>query len=136
MMTITLTPEQGRTIEQAKGHPVRVEDPSNHCTYVLVKEVVPERRPIGETNYAPLFDVPEEIRRSHAAFLRDLRELLKDETLRGKWIGYHRGERIGIAASEEALIQEYTRRGLKSDQDEIFVVEEVEEVDYPSSWLR
>ena len=44
MTTITLTPEQGQTIEQANGQPVRVEDPRNHCTYVLVKEVVPDRR--------------------------------------------------------------------------------------------
>ena len=34
-----------------------------------------------------------------------------------------------------SLIQEYSRRGLKSDQEEIFVIEEVEEVDYPSAWM-
>ena len=135
MTTITLTPEQGQTIEQANGQPVRVEDPRNHCTYVLVREVVSDRPAIGETSYAPLFGLSEELRRSQAAFLRDLPELLKDETLRGQWIGYHAGERVGIAPSEEALIQEYSRRGLRSDQYEIFVIEETEEVDYPSSWL-
>ena len=61
--------------------------------------------------------------------------MLKDESLRGQWIGYHGGERIGIWPGEESLIQECSRWGLKSDQYETFVIEETEEVDFPSSWL-
>jgi hypothetical protein len=135
MTTITLTPEQGQTIEQANGQPVRVEDPRNHCTYVLVQEDAFERLAMGETRLAPCFDIPEDVRRSQEAFLRDLPGLLEDDSLRGKWIGYQGGERIGIAPSEETLIQECSKRGLKADQYEIFVIEETEEVDYPSSWL-
>ena len=70
-----------------------------------------------------------------AAVLRDLPGLLKDESLRGQWIAYHGDERIGIAPSEESLIQVCSRKGLKSDHYEIFVIDETEEVDFPSSWL-
>ena len=56
----------------------------------------------GRRRGSPEIRYPGGVRRSQVAFLRDLPELLKDETLRGKWIGYHAGERIGIASSEEA----------------------------------
>ena len=54
--------------------------------------------------------------------------LLEDESLRGKWVAYHCDERIGVAASEEPLVQECLRRGLKRDQYEIFIIQEIEEV--------
>ena len=61
--------------------------------------------------------------------------LLRDESPRGQWIAYHGDERIGVTSSEESLIQECSRQGLKSDQYEIFVIEESDEMDFPSSWL-
>jgi hypothetical protein len=65
MMTITLTPEQGQAVEQAGGQPVRVEDPRNHRTYVLVEEDAHERHGSpGVLQQNPLFDIPEGIRQS------------------------------------------------------------------------
>jgi hypothetical protein len=133
---MTITPEQRQAVEQAGGQPVRLEDPERHCAYVLIEEEAYQRlQPPCQERQASLFDVPEGIRRSHAAFIRDLPELLKDETLRGKWVMYQGDERVGIAPSEEPLIQESVRRGLMRDEYDIFVIEEAEEVDFPSAWM-
>ncbi len=142
MTTITLTPEQVLAVEQADGRTVRVEDPRSRRTYVLVEETH-EPEPRGPQNVArPVSsddDIPEGIRRSQDAFFHDLPALLKDESLRGKWIGYRGEERIGIAASMRDLIEECHRRGLADDQYDLFVIgprsREIEEVDLPSSWF-
>lgn len=133
---LTITQEQRQAVEQAGGQPVWLEDPENHRTYVLLEEVAYQRiKPSDDTQEAPLFQIPEGIRRSQKAFLRDLPELLNDDALRGKRIAYHGDERIGIAPSEEPLIPECLRLGLSDDQYDLFVIEEIEEVTSPSSWL-
>ena len=136
MTTITLTPEQHEAVKRAGDQPVRVEDPVGHCVYRLVEEdalgMVDATEPRSQT---PFGEIPEEIRRSQAAFLRDLPELLKDRSLRGQWVMYHGDERIGIAPDEGVLIRECFRRGLERDQYDAFIIEETEEVDYPSAWL-
>jgi hypothetical protein len=136
MTTNTLTPEQHQIVEQAGDQPVRVEDPRSRRVYRLVEDTAQQSRTASDEAWQPpLLDLPEGIRRSQAAFLRDLPELLEDESLRGQWVIYHGDERIGIAPSDEPLIRECSRRGLKSDQYDIFVIEETEQVDYPSAWL-
>jgi hypothetical protein len=141
---ITLTPEQRMAVEQAAESPVRLEDPETHAAYVLLKAEVYERfRPLVETaavETTPGIDeeIPEGILRSQDAFFRDLPELLKDERLRGRWIAYHRDERIGVADDDEPLIRECLRRGLKREEYDLFIIRpqsrEPEQVDYPSSW--
>ena len=64
-----------------------------------------------------------------------LPELLENEALRGKWVMYHGDERVGIVSSEELLLQEAARRGLSRDQYDTFIIEETEEVDFPSAWM-
>ena len=140
MTTITLTPEMGaafkQAIERSGGHPVRVEDPSNQCAYIVhIADSQAEPPSPGERGQPPLFDVPEGIRRSQAAFLRDLPELLDDKSLRGQWVVYNGDERVGIDPDDAPLLAECARRGLKHDDYEIFVIEETEEVDYPSAWM-
>ena len=140
MTTITLTPELGEAVEQAVGRsggrPVRVEDPRNRRTYLLFEEAAYETSSSADEAWQPpLADIPEGVRRSQAAFLRDLPELLKDESLRGQWVVYHGDERIGIAPNDEPLIRECSRRGLKSDQYDTFIIEATEQVDYPSAWI-
>lgn len=136
MTTITLTPEQYQVVEQAGAQPVRVADPTGRRLYLLVEEGSRgSRSPTEEAQPSPLFDIPEGIRRSQAAFLRDLPELLKDKSSRGQWVIYNGDERIGIGPVDETLLRECSRRGLERDQYEIFVIEETEEVDYPSSWM-
>jgi hypothetical protein len=133
---LTITPELRQAVEKAGDQPVRLEDPDNRCAYVLLKEAAYERlRSSGDEPEAPLFDIPEGVRRSQRAFLRDLPELLKDEALRGQWVAYHGDERVGIAPSDEPLIRECMRRGLRKDRDyDLFIINETEEVEMPSSW--
>jgi hypothetical protein len=137
MTTITLTPELGEAVRQAiarsGGEPVRIEDPRDHRTYLLFEEAAYEPPTLSDAPWPS--DVPENVRRSQAAFLRDLPELLKDESLRGQWVVYHGDERIGIAPSDEPLLRECARRGLKSDQYDIFIIEETETADYPTAWM-
>jgi hypothetical protein len=131
---LTITHEQRQAVEQAGDQPVRLEDPENHRAYVLLGEDTYRRlRPPLQGRQAPLPEIPEGIRRSQDAFFRDLPELLKDESLRGKWIGYHGDERIGIASGMKPLIEECVRRGLADDQFDLFVIEpqsrEIEEIE-------
>jgi hypothetical protein len=141
----TLTPEQRLAVEQAGESPVRIEDPETRAAYVLLKAEVYERfKPLVESKdeVEPESNIdaaiPEGILRSQDAFFRDLPELLKDKRLRGRWIGYHGDERIGIADDDEPLIRECLRRGLKREEYDLFIIRpqsrEPEEVDYPSSW--
>jgi hypothetical protein len=129
-----ITPEHRQKIEQCGA--TRIEDPETHATYVILKAEVYERlKPLLENGRD---EIPEGIRQSQAAFYRDLPELLKDDSLLGQWIAYCGGERIGIAPSDEQLIREINRRGIKDDEFDLFVIRpqglEPEEVTYPSSW--
>jgi hypothetical protein len=131
---MTLTSEQRHEIEQAGV--VRFEDPETHGAYVILKAEVYERlKPFLQNHHD---DIPEGIRRSQDAFFRDLPELLEDERLLGHCVAYCGEERIGIATSDEPLIREINRRGIKDDEFDLFVItpqgREPEEVTYPSSW--
>ena len=134
---LTITHEQRQAVEQADGQPVRLEDPENHRAYVLLEEDAYSRlQPPSQGRQAPLFDVPEGIRRSHAAFIRDLPELLKDETLRGKWAMYQGDERVGIASSEDTPDPGIRRLGLTRDQYDTFVIEEDRRRwSFPPAWM-
>ena len=130
-----ITPELRRAIEQAGGGPVRIEDPETHTVYVLLKDELHDR-----AKAVPDDDgIPEGIKRSQDAFFRELPELLKDESVRDRWVCYCGDERIGIADGAKPLIRECLRRGLKEDQYDLFVIRpqsrETEEVTFPSSWL-
>jgi hypothetical protein len=131
---MTLTPEQQDEIEQAGA--IRIEDPETHAAYVILKAEVYERiKPLLENGQD---EIPEGIRRSQDAFFRDLPELLKDESLLGQCVAYCGDERIGIAPSDEPLIGEINRRGIRDDEFDLFVIRpqdrDPEEVTYPSSW--
>jgi hypothetical protein len=109
----TITREQLQEIEQAGDEPLRIEDPETHTSYVILKAEVYERmKPLP--NREP--EVPEGIRRSKAAYRREVPELLKDETLHGLWIAYHGEERVGIASDSRSLIEECKRLGFNPDQ--------------------
>ncbi len=131
---MTITPEQRYEIERAGT--VRIEDPETHAAYVILKAEIYDRiKPLFENRHD---EIPEGIRRSQDAFFLDLAELLKDESLLGQCIAYCGDERIGISPSDETLIREINRRGIKDDEFDLFVIRpqarEPEEVTYPSSW--
>jgi hypothetical protein len=84
--------------------------------------------------------IPPGIRCAQEAFWRDLPQLLVEKRLRGQWVLYQGSQRLGVASSERALIQEALRRGLAEDEYYTDVIEprtqapwEVEEV-APLRW--
>ncbi|HEV3121952.1 MAG TPA: hypothetical protein VGY53_08625 [Isosphaeraceae bacterium] len=139
MPTTGLTPEQRRLVEQAGERPVRIEDAESRQAYILVRADVYEKfRGVIERKLAEEVHVPDGIRRSQEAFFRDLPELLKERRSRGRYVAYHGNERVMISRSEIDVIRECVRRGLQSDQYDVFMIRPQsplpEEVDYPSAW--
>jgi hypothetical protein len=140
MALIELTAEQRRLVEQAGDRPVRIEDPVMQQAYVLIRADVYERvRDSIEQPSVVNLEVPEGIRKSQEAFFRELPELLKNRRLRGKYVAYHGDERVKVSRSEVDVIRECVRRGLRSDQYDVFVIRTQspgpEDLDYPSAWL-
>jgi hypothetical protein len=139
MSTIGLTPEQRRLIEQAGDQPVRLEDPETNETYLLIRAKVYEQvRDVRDPRSVLDLRVPEGVLRSQEAFFRELPELMNHRNLRGKFVAYQGDERVIIARSEVEVIRECLRRGLQSDEYDIFVIrpqsQEPEAIDYPSAW--
>jgi hypothetical protein len=121
-MTIELTEEQQRVVQEQAGKPVEVLDPVTQRTYVLVESEQYERvrsllRPLPTLTIpeAPLPEIPPGIRKSQEALRRDLPGLLAQRRLRGQWAAYHGDERIGIARNKTPLLRECQRRGLSDD---------------------
>ena len=77
--------------------------------------------------------IPEGIRRSQEAFFRDLPAMLRDRRLRGKYVAFHRDERVKVARSDSEVIRACLDRGLADDEYDVFIIEpqssEPEEVD-------
>ena len=121
-MMLELTAQQRQVVQEQAGEPVEVIDPDTQCAYVLLAREQYERmRSLKEIEREPTYpasedvlDIPPGILRSQEAFWRDLPHLLSQPKLRGRWVCYHGGERIGIGTYEE-LIREYGRRGIPDD---------------------
>ena len=128
---MTITPEQRCEIDQVGA--LRIEDAETHAAYVILKAEVYER--IKSLLEKGREEIADGIRRSQDAFFRDLPELLRDEGLLGQCVAYCGDERIGIAPSDEPLIGEINRRGIKDDEFDLFVIRpqgrEPEEVTCP-----
>src|SRR6266508_5903687 len=119
-MSIELTEEQQRVVEQAGETPPRVVNPRTRETYVLVRADVYERLwpapQVGPGGGGAEVEIPPGIRRSQEALRRDLPKLLADKKLFHQWAAYHGDARIGIAPSEATLLKECLRRGLCDDE--------------------
>lgn len=74
-------------------------------------------------NSPAVVDIPAGIRSSREALRRDLPALLTKPEMRGRFIAYHRDERLGIAADMDELIRECLRRGLAADDYYIGMIE-------------
>ena len=115
----TLTAELRREIEKAGEEPVRIEDTETHATYVLLRAEVYDRlRPPPEPEDVDLLSlpIPEGLRRSKEAFLRDLPELLARKRLHGRWVLYHRDKRVGIWRNPRWMDRRIVKLGLKHDE--------------------
>jgi hypothetical protein len=120
----TLTAELRQEIEKAGDGPVRIEDPDTHHSYVLLKAEIYDRikPPLGSEE-GPTEQVPEGIRRSKEAFVRDLPGLLNRKRWRGRWVLYYGDERIGIARRPDKLLRECSKRGLTDNDFYLGVVD-------------
>jgi hypothetical protein len=129
-MPLELNEQQRRVVEEQAGRPVEVIDPNTRRAYVLIAQEQYDRvrsilqsEPVSEAPTELSREVPPGIRRSQEAFWSDLPQLLKQNHLRGQWVCYAGGERIGIAPTEAALIQKCLRRGLRDDEFDLDVIE-------------
>ena len=113
----TLTVEQRHEIERAGNEPVRIEDPETHAVYVLLRaEVYEQIKPVPGSNGSASHQVPEGIRRSREAFLRDLPELLARKRLRGRWALYHGDKQVGIWRNPQRMLRKMMKLGLREDE--------------------
>jgi hypothetical protein len=115
---IELTEEQLRALA-AEGEPPMVIDPRTKQQYRLVPADAAERTGLS----APVGEMPQGVRASREALLRDLPELLKSHG--GQCVCYHGGRRIGIG-HEADLIRACQKLGLKGHEYYIGVIEERE----------
>jgi hypothetical protein len=131
----TLTPELREEIEKARGNPVRLEDPETHTAYVLLKAEEYDRLNLsGRSESVPTDQVPEAVRRSKEAFLRELPRLMARKRLRGRWVIYCGQVRIGVSRRGDELLRKAHKLGLRNDQFYFGVVEphspEPEEIEH------
>jgi hypothetical protein len=120
---IELTLEQQLAVDEANGSPALVIDQRTKQTFVLVRSEIYER--LARCTLATSSGIPEMsegIRRSKTALRRDLPDLLADRCNRGKYVCYHRDERIGISDDYFGLIRQCVDRNLAEDE---YIVEEI-----------
>ena len=130
----TLTPELRRKW-RVGGNPVRLEDPETNTAYVLLKAEEYDRLKPECSCENPLAEqVPEGIRRSKEAFLRELPGLLGRKRLLGRWVLYHGNSQIGISRRADKLLRKAHMLGLKNDEFYFGVIEphsaEPEEIEH------
>jgi hypothetical protein len=110
----TLTAELRHEIEMAGDEPVRIEDPETQTTYVLIRADLYERiKPATDSENFADCQVPEGIRRSKEAFLRDLPDLLARKRLRGRWVLYHGDKQVGIWRNPKGMNRAIVKRGMR-----------------------
>jgi hypothetical protein len=113
----TLTPELRKEIEKAGGKPIRLEDPETRTAYVLLKAEEYDRlKPDVPCEDVPTEQVPEGIRRSKEAFLRELPGLLARKRLHGRWVIYHGDVQVAISRRPDKVLRKAHQLGLKNDQ--------------------
>jgi hypothetical protein len=120
----TLSAELRREIEKAGGNPIRLEDPETNRAYVLLKAEEYDRlQPHPDCDNVPTEQVPEGIRRSKEAFLRDLPSLLARQRLHRRWVLYHGNVQIGIARRPDKLLRKCIELGVRNDEFYLGVIE-------------
>ena len=115
--------------------PVRLEDPETHTAYVLLKAEEYDRLNPGlRSENVPTEQVPEGIRRSKEAFLRELPDLLRRKRLLYRWVLYYGDKQIGISRRADKLLRKCGKLGLRNDEFYLGVIEphspEPEEIEH------
>jgi hypothetical protein len=122
-MPLKLNDEQRQALAAHPGTLLRLIDEQTQAVYVLLPAEQYERlRLQEEPPRAEDFVVAPGIRRSRAAFLRDLPGLLANPKLDRWWVAYHGDQRIGIARTKTELVLECVRRKLKSSEYHVGII--------------
>jgi hypothetical protein len=132
---LTLTAELRREIEKAEGNPVRLEDPETNSAYVHLRvEEYDRLKPDLVSETVPTEQVPEGIRRSKEAFLRDLPGVMARKRLHRRWVLYHGNVQVGIARRPDKLLRKCAKLGVRNDEFYLGVIEphsqEPEEIEH------
>jgi hypothetical protein len=119
IMPLELTEQQRQAIEAQGGQPVEVVDPATNRAYlVIAKETFASLQAAVAGTPAALVEqpcTPPGVKRSRAAFLRDLPELLQNPK-HDRWFAlYHGDSCVRIARRYEDLLRECRRRGLQRE---------------------
>ena len=129
-MRIELTEQQRRVVEEQRGGPVEVLDPSTERAYVLIaREQYEQVRSLLQAGPAPTAsaaragEIPPGMRRSMDAFSRDLARaaLFREATRQMGLLPHGRGRRDRCERGR--LIRECLRRGLHNDEYYTDVIE-------------
>lgn len=125
---IYLTDEQRQALRQAGDRmPLPVRDPQTEQTYFLLPGALYERVRDQLEGPAPEdLEIPAGIRRSKEAFLRDLPALLRDRHCRGRWVGYHGGQRIATHRDKVEVIRAIKRQAIPPNAYYIGLIQEHE----------
>src|SRR5262245_45314185 len=105
-----------------KGEPLRLRDPRSDQIYILVREEVYQRVVPFVCAVCGSEGPPAAVVLSRLAFLRELPSLLQSPKYDRWCVAYCGNERIALAPSEQEVIDECLRRGLKRNQYYIGVV--------------
>jgi hypothetical protein len=123
-MRIELTGEQRDQLKKQPNKAITVVDSDTKEVYVLMQTemyrfLISQQPPNGKVvvDYTVgLPPVPEGIRKSREAFLRDLPRLLEDKRFKEKWVLYRGEERLGVASTEKELIRKCKKLGLQPSE--------------------
>src|SRR6059058_2165031 len=113
---VELTPELQRALDASGGKPPVLVDRRTQETYVLIRSAVYEQLTGNKSPASDGPEVPEGIRQARAAFLRDFPALMADRATRGRYVVYHKGERVIVAGDYRAAIAEAVRRNIPEDE--------------------
>jgi hypothetical protein len=79
-----------------------------------------QEKPVAVTEASA--GVPEGVRHSRSAFLRDIASLLADPTRRGTFVCYHNDQLVAVTADYPAMVREVIARKIPADESLIFEV--------------
>ena len=115
-----------RALDETHGKPLVVVDRRTQEKYVLVRSEEYDR--LTHTTPPPEeSDVPEGVRQSRAAFLRDFPALFADPKTRGRFVVYHRDKLVTVARNYRAANAETIRLDLPDGEHLIIEVSESSE---------
>jgi hypothetical protein len=123
-MSIELTEEQRDQLKKQPNKAITVVDSETKEVFVLMQPetyriLISQQQPNGKVvvDYTVgLPPIPEGLRKSREAFLRDLPRLLQDERFKEKWVLYRGEKRLAVASTHDELMDACEKHGLQAGE--------------------